>query len=222
MPTNLSVPRYPSQPPAYHQKDITEQQEVDGSDICSLNTKSNIDNVNTTARDDEIDGGGEESTSSATTGNASGPVHQSNWEGTTSIARVVHAEEHTPARRCTMYSMHAVRSRRQAATMLSGMVFDEEFHLRGTDVDGCGVGLENGGAGEGKLEPPNDALEADHVDGGEFGSRLACGSGEAGQSARREAEEIGMGVLAKEGARKLEGKGKLRGVALLLGLARQL
>ncbi|EPT04720.1 hypothetical protein FOMPIDRAFT_1045980 [Fomitopsis schrenkii] len=198
---------------------VTQYQEVDGSDIRSLNTESIIDNVNTTAPDDDHDGSKEKTTGPAMTGNTSGPVDQSDLEGITSIARVLHAEEHMPARRCTMYCMHAVRSRRQAASMLSGMVFDEEFHLQETDVDGCGVGLDNGGAGEGKLQPANGALMVDQVDGGEFGARLACG--EAGKSARGEAEEISMGVLAKE-ARRLEGKGKLRGVALLLGLARQL
>lgn len=64
--------------------------------------------------------------------------------------------------------------------------------------------------------------DIDHADGGEFGSRsFRKGDigGTAGRSGRGEAKEDSMGESFKD---EVRGRRRIRGVAFLLGLARQL
>ena len=113
--------------------------------------------------------------------------------------------------------MQAVRSRRQAAAVLARMVVDDD------EVDT--LTKKNAYTGGSKL----DAMEEeqlqemnviDHVDGSEFGSRAIRKEDvvrDAGQPGRGEAKGDGRGESSKR-----EERGRIRGVAFLLGLARQL
>ena len=158
--------------------------------------------------------------SSATEGSTGNPTKVSNSKGTDPIAEVAAVQERRPEGHYT-YSMQAVRSRRHAASVFVRATADETDGSTGQYVRGSGSNIDARTAEQ--LQMANDALAADPVDGEEFGSRVTgkgyrCGAVEF--SARGEVE--GDDMVLKRDHRGLEGRKKLRSVAFLRSLARQL
>ena len=72
-----------------------------------------------------------------------------------------------------------------------------------------------------QMQTVDGMLGIDHVDGGEFGSMKGA-AGDLKRSARGEGDENGVERSSEGEHRGLEVKKKIRGVAVFLGLARQL
>lgn len=139
----------------------------------------------------------------------------------TDDVKEVGVDEEDPQERRPMYSMQAVRSRRQAAAVLARAVIDEADALVAQNTYTGGLRADIGA--EEQSRQANDTPAAGHVDSGEFGSRsIRKGDREARISAFGEGDADGNRESSKQEDRRLEGKGKIRGMAILLGLARHL
>ena len=143
-------------------------------------------------------------------------------EDRVSTREVAVAEKGQPGRR-SIYSMQAVRSRHQAAALLARMESYEDLNVLMTQNTQEGASSFDSREGE-QMQEVDGMLGIDHVNGGEFGSRstMKGGAVDLKRSARGEEDENGMDRSSEGEHRGLEVKKKIRGVAVLLGLARQL
>ena len=169
-----------------------------------------------------IHGDEEDRMSTATIKPRRSPAASPDFEGTINIGGVAGTEESLSGKRKRpMYSMQAVRSRRQAAATLGHTQIDEADAVATQDANYANeptVVIR-----EELLQEANGMLAAGLVNSGEFGSRAirkGCGGEDAEYPARVGIEVNSTGEASTEGDGRLNGSNKFRGTAFLLGLAR--
>ena len=169
-----------------------------------------------------IHGDEEDRMSTATIKPRRSPAASPDFEGTINIGGVAGTEESLSGKRKRpMYSMQAVRSRRQAAATLGHTQIDEADAVATQDAYYAGEPTVD--VREELLQKANDMLTAGHVGCGELGSRAIgkdCGREDDGHPARAGIEENGTGEASKEDDGRLNGRKKFSGIVVLLGLAR--
>ena len=151
--------------------------------------------------DNATHGDEEDRVSTATIKPRRRPAASPDFEGTVKIGGVAGTEESLSGKRKRpMYSMQAVRSRRQAAATLGHTQIDEADGAATQDAYFAGEPTVD--VREELLQKANDMLTACHVSCGELGSRAIgedCGRAHDGHPARVEIEENGTGEASKGG-----------------------
>ena len=148
-----------------------------------------------------IHGDEEDRMSTATIKPRRSPAASLDFEGTINIGGVAGTEESLLGKRKRpVYTMQAVRSRRQAAATLGHTQIDEADGAATQDAYFAGEPTVD--VREELLQKANDMLTACHVSCGELGSRAIgedCGRAHDGHPARVEIEENGTGEASKGG-----------------------